>query len=53
MRISMEAQSWLSVPPAPALIWRKASLASASPESSVSISVSATLGFSACSALSA
>src|SRR6185312_16035578 len=53
MRISMPAQSWLSVPPAPACTSRKASLASASPESSASSSRRATSARSRFSAASA
>ena len=37
MRISISAQSWASVPPAPAFTSMKQSLASASPESRLSI----------------
>src|SRR4051812_32748878 len=47
MRISMLAQSCDSVPPAPAWISRKASFASASPESSASSPRFSAIGFSA------
>jgi hypothetical protein len=38
IRIIIDAQSWLSVPPAPALISRKQLLTSASPENRHSVS---------------